>query len=301
MHRDALGAVLAELAAVTEEVLAQSDAVDARMKELYDAHEAQLEQRIADGVSPAQPDPRYALEGLRVTLATRAAREHRDAAREFAAWWADVATLAVVAAVRGQPVSPTRVVAADPTRWMADEDLHELPGIPESSRVLARLGAMMAATPLERGQVDHEMAVEVADHAARAGLRVSYTDDGQVVVKEAGGPEARRCRLWGGLWTEARVPELPAPDELADLLTGHGTPESSTAAAVEAARAVDEAVIALLRARALDNGDPDDESISAEDIESLWDHADQLTTLLSHYARTLTNTLPVMRTGDEPR
>ncbi|GAA1937406.1 hypothetical protein [Amycolatopsis minnesotensis] len=300
MNRDAIEEVLAELAAVTEEVLAQADAADARMNELSDAREALLEQRAADGVSLCKPAPHYALAGLRDTLAMHAAREQREAAREFAAWWADVATLAVLAEVSGQPVSPTRLAAADPTLWMSEEDMHDLPEIPESTRVLARLGAVMAAVPLGSGRADHDMAAQAEDHAARAGLRISY-DDGQVVVKENGGPEARRCRLWGGLWTEARVPELPAPDELADLLTGHGTPESSTAAAVEAARAVDDAVIALLRARALDNGDPQDEPISAEDIDSLWNHADQLTNLLSHYARTITNMLPVLRTGDEPQ
>jgi hypothetical protein len=299
MSRDAIEELLAELAAVAEEVIAQADAADARMNELSDASEALLDQRVADGVPRWRPDPQHAIVSLRDTLATNAAREHRNAAREFVAWWADVATLAVLAAVTGQRVPPTRVAAADPTIWFAEEDLHHLPDVPERTRELARLAAEMAATPLGHGQADHDMATLARDHAARAGLRISYTDNGQVVVKQDGSPEARRRRLWGDAWTEARVPALPAPDELAGLLTSYGAPASTITAVVDATRAVDDAVTALLRAQALEDSDTGDEPTSTEDSEVLWNQAEQLTALLSRYARTLTNTLPVLRTGDE--
>jgi hypothetical protein len=301
LSRYAIEELLAELAAVAEEVIAQADAADARMNELSDASEALLEQRVADGVPRWQPDPQHAIVSLRDTLATNAAREHRDAARKFAAWWADVATLGVLAAVTGQLVPQTRVAAADPTIWIAEEDLHHLPDVPEDARELSRMAAEMAATPLGRGQADHDMAALASDHAARAGLRISYTDDGQVVVKQDGSPEARRRRLWGDAWTEARVPALPAPDELAGLLTSYGAPASTIAAVLEATRAVDDAVTALRRVQALEGGVTGDEPTSAEDIDSLWSQAGQLTALLSRYARTLTNTLPVLRTGDEPQ
>jgi hypothetical protein len=84
------------------------------MDELDDAREALIEQCAASDVSHGRPQPRHAIVSLRSELATNAARDHRNAAREFAAWWADVATIAVLAAVTGQHVHPARVVR--PTR-----------------------------------------------------------------------------------------------------------------------------------------------------------------------------------------
>lgn len=304
MDHYAIEKVLGELAAVAEEVIAAADAADARMVELDDAREALIEQRVANGVLRSWPDPQFAIVSLRGTLALDAAREHRDAAREFVAWWADVATLAVLAAVTGQVVHPARVAAADPTIGFDEEYLQYLPEVPERVRELTRLTAVMAATPLGDRQVDYKMAKLAKEHAAHSGLRLDYADGGQVVVKEDWKPEARRCRLWGDAWIEARVPALPTPDELISLLTQHGAPASAIASVAEATRAVDDAVTALQRVQVLESADTEDEPMSAEDAETaeaLWNQAEQLTTLLSRYARTLTDTLPILWTGDQPQ
>lgn len=301
MSPSAIEEVLAELALVAEEVITQADAAQARLDELDDSREALIEQRRADDVPPWRPDPQHAIVSLRATVAVHVAREHRDAAREFAAWWADVATLAVLAAVTGRLVHPARVAAADPTIFLGEDELKHLPDVPEDARNLARLAANMAATPLGR---DHKMAALAVDHAARAGLLISYTDDGQVVVKQDGSPEARRRRLWGDAWIEERVPALPAVNELSELLADHGAPAAIISAVAEAIRAVEDAVIALRRVQALEDRDTADEPTSAEDMEnidSLWNTAGQLTALLARYARTLMNTLPIVHAGGQPR
>lgn len=302
MDHYAIEGVLVELAAVAEEIIAAADAADARADELDAASEALLERRLADGVPQWRPDPQHAIVSLRTTLAVDAAREHRDAAREFVAWWVDVATLAVLAAVTGQLVHPARVAAADPTIGFDEVYLQYLPEVPESVRELTRLTAVMAATPMGDQQFDYKMAKLARERAA--GLRLDYANGGQVVVKEDWKPEARRCRLWGDAWTGTRVPALPTSDELTSLLANHGAPTSTIASVAEATRAVEDAVTALRRVQELESGDTEDEPSPAEDadtFEVLWSQAEQLTALLARYARTLIDTLAVLRPGDQPQ
>jgi hypothetical protein len=111
----------------------------------------------------------------------------------------------VIAAVTGQLVHPARVAAAGPTIGFDEEDLHHLPDVPERDRELTRMTAAMASTPLGEQQVDYNMANLAREHAAHAGLRLDYADDGRVVVKEDWTPEARRRRLWGDAWTYDNV------------------------------------------------------------------------------------------------
>lgn len=291
--------VLADLAVATEEVMARAEAADAEMERMSEASERLIGQRVAQGVSSCQPDPRSAIVDMRSTLAVNVAREYREAAREFAAWWADVATLAVVAAVTGQRVHPARAAAADPTRWFDDEDLQHLPEVPEDVRALAGLMARMAATPLGIGQTDANPMKQAVDYAAGAGLRLDRDDEGQIVAIPDRTAEARRCRLWGDAWTVARVPALPLSNELADLLATHGAPAATVAAVTEATRAVEGAIAALLRAEELESNDSDGGSAATEEeLESLWGQADRLTELLRQYARTLTDALPILRTLD---
>jgi hypothetical protein len=162
----------------------------------------------------------------------------------------------------------------------------------------------MAVTPLGGGQPDHTMAALANDHATHAGLRINYADDGQIVVEQDRTPEARRRRLWGDTRIEARVPALPAPNELADLLTNHGAPASTVAAVSEAARAVDDAVTALRQVQAIEESNIADAPASTDDkvdCDSLWRHAEQLTALLGRYARTLMNARPVLQAGKQPQ
>lgn len=209
MRLPAIEKVLAELAAVTEEVIALSEAADAEMEKLSAVREGLIEQRVAQGVRSCQPDPRSAIADLHSTLAVRVARDYREAAREFVAWWADVATLAVIAAVTGQSVHPTRAAAADPTTWFDEDDLQHLPDVPDDVRKLAGLAARLAATPLGPAHADVGAAERAMDFAASAGLRLDRADGGQIVAKPDRTAEARRCRLWGEAWAAARIPALP--------------------------------------------------------------------------------------------
>ncbi|WP_153034241.1 hypothetical protein [Amycolatopsis sp. YIM 10] len=290
MDRNAVNEFLAKLGAVTEEVAAEAGAADARMSELTDASEELLEQRIADGIPRTSPDPRFTIAHMRSSMAITTARWHRDAAREFAAWWADVATIAVVVSATGQLVPTARVAAADPT-GIADDGVGYLPEVPEETRSLTRLTATFAL-PDGLNQADPHMAALANEQAARAGLKISHTSDGEVVVLDDGEPEARRRRLWGDLWIEARVPGLPDQRELADLLNKHGAPASTVADAVEALREVEEAAAAMLRIRELEqsviNAEPAPDA-DDDDWDALWSQAEQLTALLVRYASVLTD------------
>lgn len=291
MSRFDIEEVLAELAVVTEQIVAEAEAADVEMNRLSAASELVLEQRVARGVPSSQPDPRHAIVDMRGTIAVRIAREYRDAAREFAAWWADVATIAVLVAVTGGSVHPVRVAAADPTIWFDDEDLQHLPEVPAHVRQLAELGARMAAVPSVSGLTDDGMADTAMRYAARESLRFDRAGDGQIVAMQDRTAEARRCRLWGEAWTEARVPALPSSDELAELLSSHSASPSAITAAIEATRAVEDAVDAHLRARELERSESSSAQ-EAEELEALWTRADRLTELLCHYARALTGILP---------
>lgn len=298
----ALEEVLEDLTVVTEEVIVQAEAADAEMNRLSDARESLIEQRMALGVPSCQPDPQSAIVDMRSTLAVNVAREYQEAAREFVAWWADVATLAVTAAVTGQHVHPARAAAADPTRWFDDEDLQHLPEVPQDVLALAGLAVRMAATPLGPGHTGTTTVEQATDYASSAGLRFDRDGEGQIVAVQDRTAEARRCRLWGDMWTVARVPALPLSNELAELLTMHGAPAATIAAVTEVTHAVEVAVVALLRAEELESGDNDDEpTATEEELESLWSQADQLTERLRQYARALTNALPNLRTLERPQ
>jgi hypothetical protein len=290
MSGSAVAAVLVELARVGEEVISEAEAVNTRMNALSDAREARFEQRVMKGIPRWTPDPQGALINLRSMLAIDAARGHRDAAREFAAWWADVATIALVAIATDQVVSPLRVAIADPTIWLWDEELQCLPPVPDSTRQLILLAADMGRTPVGHEQADQDLASLAREHAARAGLKIGYAD-GQLTVTEDGTAEARRRRLWGDAWLEARVPLLPTAEVVSDLLRRCEASSTAVSAAVDAVHAVDAAVDAFHKMRALEQDESDDTAASGEDFDSLCDRAEQLTMLLGGYARTLTDTL----------
>jgi hypothetical protein len=156
MSLAALSEILAELAVVTEDAMAQAEAADAEMETLSEASERLLEQRVSQGVRSCRSDPQRAIVDMRRDLAVRVARE-------FVAWWADVAILAVIATVTRQSVHPALVAAADPTTWFDEEDLQHLPNIPDDVRELAGLTARLAATLLGPGQTDGDMAQRATD------------------------------------------------------------------------------------------------------------------------------------------
>ena len=278
----------------------QADAADALAKEMDDACEALLEQRAARGVSGGLPDPRFAAASLRRDLGSRAAREHRAAARELVAWWADLATVAVVSVAVDRPLRPARAAAGDPTIGFTEDDLRQLPKVPEHSRKLAHLGARLASTPTGPHRPDDGLASGTADYAASVALRLDVSADGEFLVREDGSPQARRCRLWGNDWVDDQVPLLPGPDELADLLRGRGVPADTVTAVHDATAAVANALNAGRRARELAERDSPEAPLTAAEAaecEALLDRADSITGLLARYAQTLTNSLPAVRTA----
>jgi hypothetical protein len=298
MSHQAIDQALADLATVSEQAVTQADAADAHAKELDDACEALLEQRAARGVSGCQPDPRFAAASLRRDLASKAARQHHAAARELVAWWADLATVAVVAAAFDRPLRPARAAAADPAIGFTREDLRQLPAVPEHERKLAELGARMSSTSLAPRPRDDDFAAAVADHAVRVGLLIDVSEDGQLVAVEDGSPQARRCRLWGNDWIDHQVPLLPDADELADLLRRRGVPADTVAAVHDATAAVADALDAAGRARELAARDSPEAPLTAAEAaecEALLDQAEGLTGLLARYARTLAGSLPAVR------
>jgi hypothetical protein len=81
-----------------------------------------------DPRAPRWPDLQRALRLARSRLASEGRRRRAEVAREFAAWWADVASVAVCDTADRIPVQVTRAAVGDPSLYMSDEDLRYLPG-----------------------------------------------------------------------------------------------------------------------------------------------------------------------------
>jgi hypothetical protein len=128
------------------------------------------------------PDAQRALRHAQRRLSSQARNARAQVARELVAWWADVASVAVVAAVTGIAIHPVRVTAAEPDIVMSDVELDYL-------SEMSMAGAL------------------------RDGLPLTF-DDPTV--------EGRRRVLWGDDWIHDQVPWLPSAEELFNLLDGHG-------------------------------------------------------------------------------
>lgn len=283
--------VLSELGQVVDDVMAAARTANAEMEEAEAASEALLEQRELNGAPLCQPKPGWAVTRLRAELASAAARRYRDVTREFVAWFADLATVALVHAITGQPVHPARAAAADPTLWFSDEDLRHLPAVPEDVRDFATLAASLGVGGFAHPG-DGDLAALARSYAAEAGLQIAVAADGELNVVEDGSAEARRCRLWGADWIEARVPALPKSDDAEAILMDRGVSAGAVTAVRDAAVAVATALAARRRIAELDASDT---AIDDAEYERLWQHVDRLNELLAHYGRTVTANLPVVR------
>ncbi len=82
---------------------------------------------------------------------------------------------------------------------------------------------------------------------------------------------------------------MPSQEYLKELLTRHSVPDDAMALVQQAASAVEKAVGAALQAR----------WARAEDLESLWSQADNLTDLLAEYARIMTRTVRGLQRRDQ--
>ena len=144
-----------------------------------------------------------AVAASRWSTAAMTQRKLRSAGRELVAWWADLATYAALAAVRGVEVDATRAMAAEPGRFFGPELLARLPAVDEHHHLLAGLAVRLGAAGPGRGDDLPELA---RDMAARAGLRVHHHPDVSAEIVEDGSTDGRRCRLWGELWTGYQIP-----------------------------------------------------------------------------------------------
>lgn len=239
-------------------------------------------------------DARRAVVSLRLRVAVATAGELRTAGRELVVWWADLATHAVLAAVRGVPVEAALGAAAEPGRFFSVDELDRLPMVPEQDRLLAGLAARMGTWPAPGGD---DMPAMARRFAARAGLWVKHLPGGETEIVEDATVEGRRCRLWGDLWTDYQLPDLPPADWIAEVLANAGVRAAVVEEVRDAATAIDGMRGAAARLDELNSAEDSDEPAMAamDEFDALWERLDPATDVLARYAEVLTRHLPAIR------
>ncbi|MFV2103162.1 hypothetical protein [Micromonospora sp. LOL_024] len=285
-----IDAVLAGLAAVADQLIADTATAEQAVSVLNDDNERSL---VLGQVGPgywSRPNPNRALTKLRLAHACRTARDLRDASRHLVAWWADLATYAALSAAAGQPVPAYRAAAADPSAILDEEELRRLPYPTPEERQFAGLAAALAGTP--GPHPDDNLHAVITDYVARAGLTLQPSPNGgMVVADDTIDPNARLPRLWTDTWTDHQMPALLTAEQLGQVLDRIGLPPTATDEIRAATTNVDDVLAAARHLR----DTADDES--ASDSEALYDHIDRTTDILADYARTLTRHLPMVRTS----
>lgn len=122
MSPEEIDSILRRLGAVVDLCVTQWRAAGQAVPEVRDAHNPAL----APGRDLRWPDPEQALIHAQWVQAAKTSRSTGDMAREFAAWWADAATVAMLGAVKRMPVDAVRVNAGDPSRTITGDDLDRL-------------------------------------------------------------------------------------------------------------------------------------------------------------------------------
>lgn len=285
--------VLRALGTSVAEFIADTAAAEREFDAWFEEDEQLMEQPRRRG------DARRAVVSLRHRVTNAAARELRTSGRELAVWWADLATCAVVAAVTGAQVDPARGAAAEPGRFMGTEDLARLPAASEQDRLLAGLAATMEPSSTVLGWPGYDMPTLARDVAARAGLMMSRTVDGKMVIVDDPSVEGRRRRLWGDVWIDHHLPELPESSWFADVLATAGVAPSVVKDVRSAAAAVADVLAAIDRLEELESAEGIDDSEPAvmDEFDALWARIDPATTTLAAYAEMLTRHLPAIRDG----
>ncbi|MER6086478.1 hypothetical protein [Streptomyces bluensis] len=289
---------LSALARSAAVLLRECEAEERRMEELNALNEAGIGQRVATKGSPY--DAESVLLSVRLRLATRCTKGHRDAAREYVCWWVDAALMAWKAAVHGTPLLRARVGAAAPDTLMVGHDLAVLPRVDEHTHQLVELGTFLAAPqPGPVSEYDDDLAAMTADLAARSGLLVRRDETGAVRVLRDDDPEARRRRLWGDFWLEHGIPVLPEPNEL-DLLLDRA-PGGTADRLRSATKAVIHAAMAGVRIAELESNEAPWTPAEIDEYEQLSARSDRLTALLADYAQAITDHLPEIRAANSGR
>ncbi|MEV5339240.1 hypothetical protein AB0K93_12240 [Streptomyces sp. NPDC052676] len=278
---------LSALARGASVLLREWEAAERHMEELNALNEAGIERRVATNGSPYDADS--VLLSVRLRLATRSTKGHREAAREFVCWWVDVALTAWKAAVLGTPLLRARVGAAAPDTLMADDDLAVLPSVDEHTRQLVELGTFLAAPqPGPVPEYDDDLAAMTADLAARSGLLVRQDETGGVRVLHD-----------DAFWLEHCIPALPEPNEL-DLLLDRA-PGGTADRLRSATKEVIQAAAAGLRVAELEDNEAPWTAAEIDEHEQLSARSDRLTALLADYAQAITDHLPEIRAANSGR
>ncbi|MFY1696616.1 hypothetical protein [Solwaraspora sp. WMMA2101] len=296
MAAEAVDAVLADLAAVADRLIEESAVAQREVDERNDDNERWLTQTRTPAGYRSYPNPRRALSSVRLDHAVHRARLLRQSSREVVAWWADLATHAALSTAAGQPVSPVRAAGADPSAYLTEEELHQLPGWSDEDRALAELVALFTVPPMNPEATDISM--DAGEFAAWAGPMAQRSPSGELIAADESSLGAHLPRMWGDTWIAYQMPALPPADRLAAAFTTAGVPPTVVEAIREAARAVDDALAAAVRVAEPEDADGllDDPEVTTEE-EALWDHVERSTEILAAYARTLTNHLPAIRTA----
>lgn len=122
MSPQAIDTTLARLGAVVDVCITQWRTAYREVPEVSDADNPAL----APGRRPRWPDPEQSLMHAQFLQATNRSNGAAEMAREFAAWWADAATVAMLGTVNRMPVDTVRINAGDPSRTILGEDLERL-------------------------------------------------------------------------------------------------------------------------------------------------------------------------------
>ncbi|WP_329110166.1 hypothetical protein OG792_14800 [Micromonospora sp. NBC_01699] len=302
MTAEAIDAVLADLAEVSDLLVAECAAAHRELDERNDEDERWLTRGAHAAGQRSCPHPKRALTSLRLTHAIHHARHLRRSSRELVAWWADLATYVALSTAAGEPINPVRAAGADPSAYLEDEELRHLPGPSEEVRTLARLAAFFVDTPQNLGAIADAPRLDAREFAARAGLALQRSATGDVTVVDDPFPDARMRRMWGDTWIDHQMPLLLPSDELATAFTNGGVPATVVDAIRTASLAVDEVLGAAYRIARLRDVDSEEcePGLSAEE-EALWAYVDRSTDVLAEYARTLTDHLPAIRTAARQR
>lgn len=300
---DELDAILEGLSEAVTKLIADTTAMEDELDAWTDEEERLMEQ------PRRREDVRRAVVSLRQKMAVSASCALRVAGRELVVWWADLATCAVLTATKGGQVDAVRGAAAEPGRFMGPADLERLPAASEHERLLAGLALRMSAAPIRSDGLDYDMPALARDVAERAGLMVRYAADGKTVIDDDGSVEGRRRRLWGDLWVDYQLPELPDAVWLTELIAASGTPSAVVEDVRGPAAAVADVIAAARRLDELRSSEESEDSeavamdeVAMDEFDALWESVESATKVLATYAETLTRHMPAIRiaAGTQP-
>lgn len=254
--------LLDQLGILAGELRAQQAAADREL----DAVEAAEEVLLIAGAGLGRAVEVAGLVARReVALATM--RELHRARRAVVAWRADLAVYAALTALRPEPVLTARAHAADPGRFYGPDQLAALPPVDDHARAAADHALRLANTGT--GPAGADLSELALDAVQRLGLHPRERGDGTFELVQDGDSDSRRRRLWGDVWTDHQLPDLPDRRWLVLQLLGAGVDRPTIIAVRTTNNAADQLRVAADRLDALDLHDP-----AAEDEGPLHDVLD---------------------------